>query len=183
MLNQNWVSVVASIIVANLNTSPDMLPLDQEDHIGQLIKKYEAEVAKALVVSEGWIALDGLPYESLTWDEVDADIIYAIKVSNKSNMPHNEDVKVTSVLPDGIILSLNDFDGSGPLKTSFEFSAGQSGLSLYEEGIEYSAGEGQDFAKLDGANIDSTIGAVRIRPKGQMAPNSSFTIKFKARIH
>ncbi len=112
----------------------------------------------------------------------DAYVYYAITVtnSNSSTVDANS-IVMSDLLPAQMTFFNGDVDGAGPLTGNFEFIPGTSGLTLGAANITY----------LDAANtvIPSppagdapTVRTLRWAPQGTMASNSSFTLRFRARI-
>ena len=65
----------------------------------------------------------------------------------------------------------------------FELTAGSSGVTLPAAGRAYSNNNGSTYAYAPAAGYDANVDAVRLTPSGSMAANSSFTIRFRARIN
>ncbi len=183
MLDNNWILNLASVIVAGAGASIADLPVKLGDPIGELINQGRQNAIQQVAVERGWIAIDGLPNESLGWSEVDADIIYAVRVTNESDYSYyGSELELIDFLPDGIRLNTNDFDGAGPIQTSFEFIAGKSGLKLLSDDVQFSSDGGETFSPKTKKGSDYTVGAIRISPRGTMAKNSSFTVRFRAKL-
>jgi uncharacterized repeat protein (TIGR01451 family) len=113
----------------------------------------------------------------------DADVVYAVTVSNSDTSPVDLNALVlTDVLPPAITFRNSDFDDGGPVITNFEFVPGSTGLSMAAADIAFSNNGGSSYGYAPAAGYDAAINAIRLNPKGQMAANSSFTVRFRARI-
>jgi uncharacterized repeat protein (TIGR01451 family) len=113
----------------------------------------------------------------------DADVVYAVTVSNSDTSPVDLNALIlTDVLPPAITFRNSDFDDGGPVATNFEFVAGSTGLSMAAADIAFSNNGGSSYGYAPAAGYDAAINAIRLNPKGQMAANSSFTVRFRARI-
>jgi hypothetical protein len=113
----------------------------------------------------------------------DADVVYAMTVSNSDTSPIDLDALVlTDALPPAITFRNSDFDDGGPVLTNFEFVPGTTGLSMSASDIAFSNNGGSSYGYAPAAGYDAAINAIRLNPKGQMAANSSFTVRFRARI-
>ena len=113
----------------------------------------------------------------------DADVIYAVTVSNSDTSPVDLNALVlTDVLPPAITFRNSDFDDGGPVATNFEFVPGSTGLSMASSDIAFSNNGGSSYGYAPAVGYDAAINAIRLNPKGQMAANSSFTVRFRARI-
>jgi uncharacterized repeat protein (TIGR01451 family) len=113
----------------------------------------------------------------------DADVVYAVTVSNSDTSPVDLNALVlTDVLPPAITFRNSDFDDAGPVATNFEFVPGATGLTMASSDIAFSNNGGSSYGYAPAAGYDAAINAIRLNPKGQMAANSSFTVRFRARI-
>jgi hypothetical protein len=113
----------------------------------------------------------------------DADVVYSMTVSNSDTSPIDLNALVlTDVLPPAITFRNSDFDDGGPVVTNFEFVPGTTGLSMAAADIAFSNNGGSSYGYAPAAGYDAAINAIRLNPKGQMAANSSFTVRFRARI-
>ncbi len=112
-----------------------------------------------------------------------SDVVYAVTVSNSDTSPVDLNALVlTDVLPPAITFRNSDFDDGGPIITNFEFVPGTTGLSMNSADIAFSNNGGSSYGYAPTAGYDAAINAIRLNPKGQMAANSSFTVRFRARI-
>jgi hypothetical protein len=75
-----------------------------------------------------------------------------------------------------------DIDSAGPLTNNFEFVPGASGLTFAAGNLSYSNNGGASYAYTPAAGYDPLVTAIRLNPQGVMAANSSFTLRFRARI-
>jgi uncharacterized repeat protein (TIGR01451 family) len=113
----------------------------------------------------------------------DADVVYAVTVSNSDTSSVDLNALIlTDVLPPAITFRNSDFDDGGPVLTNFEFVPGTTGLSMAASDIAFSNNGGSSYGYAPAAGYDAAINAIRLNPKGQMAANSSFTVRFRARI-
>ena len=113
----------------------------------------------------------------------DADVVYAMTVSNSDTSSVDLNALVlTDILPPAITFRNSDYDDGGPIVTNFEFVPGTTGLSMVASDIAFSNNGGSSYGYAPAAGYDAAINAVRLNPKGAMAANSSFTVRFRARI-
>jgi hypothetical protein len=59
---------------------------------------------------------------------------------------------------------------------------GTTGLTMGAADIAYSNNGGASYGYTPAAGYDAAINAIRLNPKGSMAANSSFTVRFRVRI-
>jgi hypothetical protein len=113
----------------------------------------------------------------------DADVVYAVTVSNSdaSSIELNALV-LTDILPPAITFRNSDYDDGGPIITNFEFVPGSTGLTMASSDIAFSNNGGSSYGYTPAAGYDPAIAAIRLNPKGVMAANSSFTVRFRAKI-
>ena len=113
----------------------------------------------------------------------DADVVYAVSVSNSdaSSIELNALV-LTDILPPAITFRNSDYDDSGPIITNFEFVPGTTGLSMVASDIAFSNNGGSSYGYAPSSGYDAAVNAIRLNPKGVMAANSSFTVRFRAKI-
>lgn len=113
-----------------------------------------------------------------------ADVLYAITVTNTGGSPVDlSSMLLADALPPQMIFYNGDIDDGGPLTGNFEFTGGSSGLSLAPGNLAYSNNGGTTYAYAPSAGYDPAVNALRIGPVGTMAANSSFTIRFRARVN
>lgn len=113
-----------------------------------------------------------------------ADVIYTFSVANTGGSPVDAStVVLTDVLPANVTFYGGDVDDSGPATGAFEFTAGSSGLTLPTSGIAYSSDGGASYGYSATTTYDANVRAIRLIPSGSFAANSSFTIRFRARIN
>ncbi len=111
------------------------------------------------------------------------DAIYTLTVSNANTSPVDLSTTVmTDALPAAVSFYNGDIDDAGPLTTNYEFAAGTSGLGFVAGNLTYSNNGGTSFAYTPTAGYDAAVNGLRFAPTGSMAANSSFTLKFRARI-
>lgn len=103
--------------------------------------------------------------------------------------PSNNSVVVTDAIPANLSLYVGTYaPGPGPIL----FTPGGSGLtygfaslSSAADDLEFSNNGGASWTygpTADANGVDTTITHVRVRPKGSMAPGSSFTINLRAMV-
>lgn len=113
-----------------------------------------------------------------------ADVVYSLTVTNAGGSSVDlGGVVLTDVLPPNVTFFNGDFNpamsGMGP----FELVAGASNVSLSSSGRAYSNNNGASYAYSPTSGYDAQIDAMRLVPAGSMAANSTFTIRFRARIN
>lgn len=112
-----------------------------------------------------------------------SDIQYSLTLSNTGGSPVDASTIVLDDLIPGRVSFYNgDIDGAGPLTGNFEFVAGSSGLTLGTVNLSYSNNGGSSYGYSPISGYDAAVNAVRLRPQGTMAANSSFTVRFRAQI-
>jgi hypothetical protein len=62
------------------------------------------------------------------------------------------------------------------------FTANSSGLTLSAANVSYSNNGGASFAYTPTSGTDPNVNAIRIRPQGTMAANSSYSVAFLAEV-
>lgn len=113
-----------------------------------------------------------------------ADVIYTFAVANTGGSPVDASaVVLTDVLPSNVTFYGGDVDDAGPATGAFEFTPGSSGLTLPTSGIAYSNNGGAGYAYQATTTYDANVRAIRLNPSGSFAANSSFTIRFRARVN
>lgn len=114
-----------------------------------------------------------------------ARMTYALMVANPNGyLVTNNSLDVVDATPAGLDLSVADLAaGAGPVLFSDGGSSALSytygGLASTTDDIEFSNDNGASWAYApvpNAAGTDPAVTHVRIRPKGSMAPNSSFTL-------
>jgi uncharacterized repeat protein (TIGR01451 family) len=111
------------------------------------------------------------------------DVIYTLTVANANTSPVDLSTTVlTDPLPAQVTFYNGDIDDAGPLTTNFDFNAGATGLTFGAANLTYSNNGGTTYAYAPAAGYDAAVNALRFAPAGSMAANSSFTLKFRARI-
>lgn len=112
------------------------------------------------------------------------DLIYTLTVTNgnQSTLDGVDLPALTDILPTTVTFYNGDIDDGGPLTTNFEFVPGTSGMSLAAGNITYSNNGGATYAYTPAAGYDPNTQALRFAPTGTFAANSSFSIRFRARI-
>lgn len=111
------------------------------------------------------------------------DFTYTLTVANANTSPVDVSTAVlTDPLPAAATFYNGDIDDAGPLTTNFEFLPGTSGLTFAPANLTYSNNGGTTYAFVPAAGYDAAVNTLRFAPAGTMAANSSFTIRFRARI-
>lgn len=112
-----------------------------------------------------------------------SDVAYSLTVSNSDSSPVDLNaIVLTDILPPTLTFRNSDYDDAGPLTSNFEFLAGSSGLTFAGTNLTYSNNGGTSYAYTSAAGYDTNVSAIRLNPQGAMAANSSFTLRFRARI-
>lgn len=112
-----------------------------------------------------------------------ADIIYTLTVTNTNSSPADaSSLVLTDPLPSNVTFYNGDIDGTGPLTTNYNFTAGTSGLTFAAANLTYSNNGGTSYVYTPAAGYDTAVNAVRFAPQGTMAANSSFSIQFRVKI-
>lgn len=113
-----------------------------------------------------------------------SDVAYTLTVTNSGGSPVDlSSLVLTDVLPANVTFYNGDYNASSPGMGPFELTAGSSGVTLPASGRAYSNNNGASYAYTPAAGYDANVDAVRLTPTGSMAANSSFTIRFRARIN
>jgi uncharacterized repeat protein (TIGR01451 family) len=112
-----------------------------------------------------------------------SDVIYSLTLTNSNSSPIDlNQVIMTDPLPAQISFLNGDIDDGGPLTTNYEFVPGASGLTFAAANLTYSNNGGTSYGYTPAAGYDPLVTAIRLNPQGSMAANSSFTLRFRARI-
>ena len=112
-----------------------------------------------------------------------SDVIYSLTLTNSDSSPIDlNQVVLTDPLPAQVSFLNGDIDDAGPLITNFEFVPGTSGLTFAPANLTYSNNGGTSYVYNPAAGYDPLVTAIRLNPQGTMAANSSFTLRFRARI-
>lgn len=103
--------------------------------------------------------------------------------------PTSNSVIVTDAIPANLSLFVGAYaPGPGPIlftPGSSGLTYGFTGLSNNADDVEFSNNGGASWTyapTADADGVDPAVTHVRIRPKGAMAPGSSFTINLRARV-
>ena len=113
-----------------------------------------------------------------------ADVIYSLTVTNDNSSPVDlNQTLLTDLLPPNVTFYNGDIDNGGPLTANYEFLPGSSGLTLAAANITYTNNNGASYAYSPSAGYDATVDGLRVNPQGSMAANSSFTVRFRARVN
>ncbi|MEK6638707.1 MAG: hypothetical protein AABY88_11555 [Pseudomonadota bacterium] len=112
-----------------------------------------------------------------------SDVIYSLTLTNANTSPIDlNQVVLTDPLPTQLSFLNGDIDDAGPLTTNYEFVPGTSGLTFATGNLSYSNNGGASYAYTPATGYDPLVTAIRLNPQGVMAANSSFTLRFRARI-
>lgn len=113
-----------------------------------------------------------------------ADVAYTLTVTNSGGSTVDlSSLVLTDILPANVTFYNGDFNSSSPGMGPFELTAGSSAVSLSGAGESYSSNGGASYGYTPAAGYDANVDAVRLVPSGTMAANSSFTIRFRARVN
>lgn len=112
-----------------------------------------------------------------------ADVVYTLTITNSGGSPVDlAGITLTDALPSTLSFYNGDFDPSAPGTDPFLLTAGTSGVTLTGANVAYSNNGGASYAYTPAAGYDANVNRIRFSPGGTMAANSSFNIKFRARI-
>lgn len=112
-----------------------------------------------------------------------ADVDYTITVSNTGGSTVDVNTAlIADALPANMTFYNGDIDTVAAGIQNYVFTAGASGLTLGSGNITYSNNSGASYAYSPAAGYDTAVNALRFAPQGTMAANSSFTVKFRARV-
>jgi hypothetical protein len=113
-----------------------------------------------------------------------AFVDYTLTVTNSggSTVDINSSL-LADVLPPNVTFYNGDINTALPGTQNFVFTAGTSGLSLTSGNITYSNNGGSTYGYSPAAGLDANVDAIRFAPTGTFAANSSFTVRFRARIN
>lgn len=112
-----------------------------------------------------------------------ADMVYTLTVTNSGGSTVDvNSLILKDVLPAGLTFYNGDFDSTFPGMGPFQLTAGSSAVTLPASGRGYSNNGGASYVYTPAAGYDSNVNALRLIPSGTMAANSSFTIRFRARV-
>ena len=113
-----------------------------------------------------------------------SDVAYTLTVTNSGGSPVDlGSLALTDILPPNMTFYNGDYDPSVPGMGPFQLVAGSSGVTLPVLGRAYSNNNGATYLYVPLPGYDANVDAVRLTPSGSMAANSSFTIRFRARIN
>jgi uncharacterized repeat protein (TIGR01451 family) len=113
-----------------------------------------------------------------------SDVAYALTVTNSGGSPVDlSSLVLTDVLPANVTFYNGDYNPASPGMGPFELTAGSSGITLPAGGRAYSNNNGSTYVYTPAAGYDANVDAVRLTPSGSMAANSTFTIRFRARVN
>lgn len=112
-----------------------------------------------------------------------ADVVYTLTVTNSGGSPVDlNGLVLTDVLPSTVAFYNGDFDPAAAGTDPFQLNAGTSGVTLAASNVTYSNNGGTSYAYAPAAGYDPNVNRIRFAPGGTLAANSSFNIKFRARI-
>lgn len=113
-----------------------------------------------------------------------SDVAYTLTVTNTGGSPVDASTLIlTDILPANVTFYNGDYNAGSPGMGPFELTAGSSGVTLPAAGRAYSNNNGSTYVYTPSAGYDANVDAVRLTPAGSMAANSSFTVRFRARIN
>lgn len=112
-----------------------------------------------------------------------SDVVYTLTVTNSGGSPVDlAGLTLIDRLPAAATFYNGDFDPSAPGTDPFLLTAGTSGVTLTTANVAYSNNNGASYAYAPAAGYDPAVNRIRFAPGGTMAANSSFSIRFRARI-
>ncbi len=112
-----------------------------------------------------------------------ADVVYTLTITNSGGSPVDlAGIVLTDTLPSTVQYYNGDFDPAAAGTDPFQLNAGTSGVTLAAANVAYSNNNGTSYAYTPAAGYDSNVNRIRFSPGGTLAANSSFNIKFRARI-
>lgn len=112
-----------------------------------------------------------------------ADVVYTLTVTNNGGSPVDlNGIVLTDALPSTVQYYNGDFDPAAAGADPFQLNAGTSGVTLTASNVAYSNNGGTSYAYAPAAGYDPGVTRIRFSPGGTLAANSSFNIKFRARI-
>ena len=112
-----------------------------------------------------------------------ADMVYTLTVTNGGGSTVDvNSLVLKDALPAGITFYNGDFDSTSPGMGPFQLTAGASNVTLPAAGQSYSNNGGASYTYTPAAGYDANVNALRLMPSGTMAANSSFTIRFRAKV-
>jgi uncharacterized repeat protein (TIGR01451 family) len=113
-----------------------------------------------------------------------SDVAYTLTVTNSGGSPVDlSSLVLTDVLPANVTFYNGDYNPAVPGMGPFELTAGTSGVTLPAAGRAYSNNNGSTYVYSPAAGYDANVDAVRLTPSGSMAANSTFTVRFRARVN
>lgn len=113
-----------------------------------------------------------------------SDVAYTLTVTNSGGSPVDlSTLLLTDVLPPNVTFYNGDYDPAVPGTGPFLLTASSSGITLLAAGRTYSSNNGATYVYVPVVGYDANVDAVRLALTGSMAANSSFTIRFRARIN
>jgi hypothetical protein len=126
------------------------------------------------------------PYAATGPDRFNAplsDVVYTLTITNSGGSPVDlAGITLTDALPSTLSFYNGDFDPTAPGTDPFQINAGSSGVTLSAANVAYSNNGGTSYAYTPAAGYDGNVNRIRFSPGGSLAANSSFNIKFRARI-
>ncbi|MGZ8326330.1 MAG: hypothetical protein ACXWUV_02310 [Allosphingosinicella sp.] len=112
-----------------------------------------------------------------------SDVVYTLTINNTGGSPVDlAGITLVDALPATMTFYNGDFDPALPGVDPFLLTAGGSGVTLTASNVAYSNNGGTSYAYAPAAGYDANVNRIRFSPGGTMAANSSFTIKFRARV-
>jgi uncharacterized repeat protein (TIGR01451 family) len=126
------------------------------------------------------------PYATTGADRFNApgsDVLYEITATNSGGSPVDlNGLSLTDLLPPQVTFYNGDFDPLSIGTDPFQLLAGTSGVTMTLANLAFSNNGGSSFAYTPASGYDANINGVRFSPVGTMAANSSFTLRFRARV-
>lgn len=112
-----------------------------------------------------------------------ADMVYTLTVTNSGGSTVDlNSLILTDVLPANMTFYNGDYDSASPGMGPFQLTAGSSNVTLPTSGRSFSNNGGISYSYTPAAGYDANVNALRLTPSGTMGANSSFTIRFRAKV-
>lgn len=112
-----------------------------------------------------------------------ADVVYTLTITNSGGSPVDlNGLVLTDALPSTLTFYNGDFDPAAAGTDPFQLNAGTSGVTLSAANVSYSNNAGSSYTYTPASGYDANVNRIRFAPGGTLAANSSFNIKFRARI-
>lgn len=108
---------------------------------------------------------------------------YTLTVSNTGGSPVDVDAAtLIDALPANLTYMHVDVDPATAGTQNFAFAPGTSGLTMAAGDVTYAATMTGPFTLAPAAGANAGVRVLRFAPRGRMAANSSFTVRFRTRV-